>query len=304
MTQGGTQTDSSDETPLARFVARESLPPEFQRQVDRFYRPLADAIVSRQGTVAGAVVVGLCGPQGSGKSTGAWVLAQLLNGRGVRTAVLSLDNLYLTRAERAALARTTHPLLMTRGPPGTHDTNLGHRLLRDLMRQASTQMPSFDKASDDRAPPSQWSAVAGPAEVILFEGWCVGARPQSPDALKKPINTLEETRDADGAWRRFVNDRLAGSYQHLFRSISLQILLRPPAIEVVRKWRLEQEHKLRARAALQGDPPASILTDDQVGDFIQHYERISRHIDAEMPSRADIVISLDDQRRPIEVTRR
>jgi D-glycerate 3-kinase len=251
MTQGGTQTDSSDETPLARFVARESLPPEFQRQVDRFYRPLADAIVSRQGTVAGAVVVGLCGPQGSGKSTGAWVLAQLLNGRGVRTAVLSLDNLYLTRAERAALARTTHPLLMTRGPPGTHDTNLGHRLLRDLMRQASTQMPSFDKASDDRAPPSQWSAVAGPAEVILFEGWCVGARPQSPDALKKPINTLEETR-----------------------------------------------------AALQGDPPASILTDDQVGDFIQHYERISRHIDAEMPSRADIVISLDDQRRPIEVTRR
>jgi D-glycerate 3-kinase len=287
-----------DETSLSDFLVRERLPPEFRGWVDELYRPLADAILARRDASGATIVVGLCGPQGSGKSTGARVLAQLLNRRGVRSAVLSLDDLYLPRAKRAALARSVHPLLMTRGPPGTHDTDLGARLLGELAHRTSTRTPSFDKARDDRAPPSDWPDVAGPAEVILFEGWCVGARPQSDDALETPVNMLERSRDADGVWRRFVNGRLAGPYQDLFRRIRLQILFRPPQFDIVLKWRLEQEHKLRARAFADGDQHASILTDEQVGEFIQYYERLSRHIDAEMPHRADIVISLDQERRP------
>ncbi len=303
LTQGLPQTSNANAASLARFVAREGLPTEIVQQVDGLYRPLADAILARRGQSAGALVVGLCGPQGSGKTTGARVLAHLLNAAGVRSALLSLDNLYLTRAERAALARSAHPLLMTRGPPGTHDTAMGQRLLRDLAHGTATLMPSFDKARDDRAPPSRWQAAAGPAEVIVFEGWCVGARPQSADHLKTPINTLEETRDADGVWRRFVNEQLAGPYQKLFGRIGMQIMFRPPDFSVVLGWRLEQEHKLRARALARDDPPASILSDEQVAEFIQYYERISRHIDAEMPNRADIVVSLDKERRPINLTK-
>jgi D-glycerate 3-kinase len=293
-----------DETSLSDFLERERLPPAFQQWIDDLYRPLAGAILARRGDTGVAIVVGLCGPQGSGKSTGARVLAHLLNSRGVRTAVLSLDDLYLTRAERAALASEVHPLLMTRGPPGTHDTALGARLLRDLAHRASTRTPSFDKASDDRAPPSRWPEVAGPSQIILFEGWCVGARPQADDALGAPINALEQSRDPGGVWRGYVNERLGGPYQDLFRPIDLQIMFRPPDFDIVLKWRLEQEHKLRDRAVAQGNPPASILTDEQVAGFIQHYERISRHMDAEMPSRADIVITLDDERRPIAVKTR
>ena len=202
---------------------------------------------------------------------------------GVRSAVLSLDDLYLTREERSALARSVHPLLMTRGPPGTHDTGLGERLLWDLAHHTSTRTPCFDKAKDDRAPPSEWPEFMGPAEIILFEGWCVGARPQPDDALETPINRLEETRDANGVWRRFVNGRLAGDYQDLFARISLLIMFRPPDFNIIPKWRLEQKRKLRARAVARGDPPASILTDAQVHAFIQYYERLSRHIDAEIP---------------------
>jgi D-glycerate 3-kinase len=301
MSANVTPTDASGETSLHDLLARERLPPEFQQWVDDLYRPLADTIAARREAVGAAIVVGMCGPQGSGKSTGAGVLAHLLNGMGVRSAVLSLDDIYLTRAQRGALARSVHPLLMTRGPPGTHDTDLGASLLRDLGQQTATRKPYFDKATDDRAPSSAWPVVAGPADVILFEGWCVGARAQPGEALATPINMLEKMRDADGVWRRFVNGRLAGPYQELFGKIDLQIMFRAPDFDVVLKWRLEQEHKLLARATEQGDPPGSILTDQQVCEFIQYYERLSRHIDAEMPGRAGIVISLDEKRRPISI---
>ncbi len=304
MSRNVTPTALADEASLSRFLAREHLPANFREWVDNLYRPLADTILGLRAGTAGAIVVGLCGPQGSGKSTGARVLAHLLNSLGVRSAVLSLDDLYLTRADRAALARSVHPLLMTRGPPGTHETDLGASVLNDLAHQTTTRMPSFDKAADDRAPSAEWPDVAGPADVILFEGWCVGARPQPGEALETPVNALEETRDADGVWRRFVNARLAGPYQDLFRPIGLQIMFRPPSFDVVPKWRLEQEHKLRASAVANGGSTASILTDEQVRLFIQYYERLSRHIDAEMPARADVVISLDETRRPIDVKSR
>jgi D-glycerate 3-kinase len=304
VTRKAAATRPADEASLSRFLAEERLPSAFGEWIDDLYRPLADAILARRREGSGAMVVGLCGPQGSGKSTGARVLAHLLDGMGARSAVLSLDDLYLTREERAGLARSVHPLLLTRGPPGTHDTRLGERLLRDLARLPSIRMPRFDKAIDDRAPVAGWPNAPGPADIILFEGWCVGARPQPGEALETPVNALEATRDAAGVWRRVVDERLAGSYQDLFRSIGLQIVFRPPGFDVVATWRLEQEHKLRAHAVANGDPTASLLTDAQVRGFIQYYERLARHIDAEMPARADIVITLDDERRPTDVAMR
>ena len=78
------------------------------------------------------LVLGICGAQGSGKSTLAEALAERLERDGLACAVLSLDDLYLTRAERERLARGVHPLLATRGPPGTHDTSLGIAVLDAL----------------------------------------------------------------------------------------------------------------------------------------------------------------------------
>jgi D-glycerate 3-kinase len=281
---------------LSAFLAAERLPPAFAATIDRLYRPLADHIAG-----AAPRIVGLCGPQGSGKSTGAKVLQQLLTARGLRTAILALDDLYLTRAERAGLAARVHPLFATRGPPGTHDVALGLEVVHDLLHALAALLPAFDKATDDRAPRAAWQRVDGPVDIVLFEGWCVGAVAEPEDALDAPVNRLEAEEDADGLWRRHANAQLAGPYRALFGPIDSLVLIRPPDFAAVADWRLEQEHKLRARIAREGGSGLRVMDDAAVRRFVQYYERTSRHIDREMPARADVVIDLDRQRQPIRM---
>lgn len=277
---------------LSDFIAAEGLPPDFAESALAICGPLAERIVAEQRPPG--FVVGICGSQASGKSTLTAVLRRLLEDLGLRVASLSLDDLYLGHGERQRLAREVHPLLATRGVPGTHDVALGLAVLDGLARPGQTLLPAFDKATDDRGP--QGVPVDGPVDVILFEGWCVGALPQAD--VRAPINPLERERDPDGAWRTFVNDALAGPYQALFARLGLLVLLKAPSFEVVLAWRQEQEAKLRARLAREGGDLKRAMTDGQVADFIAHYERLTRHILAEMPGRADMVVDLDEQRRP------
>ncbi|MBR7618860.1 kinase [Phenylobacterium sp. 20VBR1] len=277
---------------LTDFIAAEGLPPDFAETALAICSPLAERILSQVGEPG--LVVGICGAQASGKSTLTAVLRAMLEDHGLVVAALSLDDLYLTHAERQALAREIHPLLATRGVPGTHDVELGLAVLDGLARSDETRLPAFDKAADDRRPDGV--PASGPVDVILFEGWCVGAVPQADVAA--PINALERERDADGRWRTFVNAALAGPYQALFARIGLLVLLKAPSFEVVLAWRQEQEAKLRARLAREGGNLKRAMTDDQVADFIAHYERLTRHILAEMPGRADVLVTLDDARRP------
>jgi D-glycerate 3-kinase len=244
------------------------------------------------------LVVGICGAQGSGKSTLANGLLRGLNDAGFAAAALSIDDLYLTLAERERLAREVHPLLRTRGVPGTHDVDLGLSVLADIDARRPTLLPRFDKSRDDRAPRERWDAIDAPLDVLLFEGWCVGARPQPAEALVDPINALERDEDRDGRWRAYVNAALHGPYRPLFDRIDCLTLLAAPGFEIVRAWRIQQENDLRAQSA-PGAP--GIMTDDQIARFIQHYERLTRYILAEMPGRADVTIALNVDRRVGEV---
>jgi D-glycerate 3-kinase len=158
-------------------------------------------------------------------------------------------------------------------------------------------LPRFDKASDDRAPVDAWPVVAGPVDVVLFEGWCVGARPEPAEALAAPLNALERERDPDGVWRFYVNAALAGPYRALFARLDLLVLLTAPDFETVLAWRREQEAKLRGRLAESGQGAGAAMSDDEVAVFVQHYERLTRHITREMPARADLVVALDADRR-------
>lgn len=279
---------------LAAFMARERLPPSFQASVEQIYAPLAQAIVHRQAGGKG-FVVGVTGPQGSGKSTGTAILRLLLQEAGLRVASFSLDDLYLTRDERLALAADVHPLLRTRGPPGTHDLAMGVELISRLVAGESVALPAFDKGLDDRRPPSEWPRFEGPADVVLFEGWCVGARPQDQAELSHPMNALEREQDLDGTWRQYVN-RSLDAYQAMFAPIEMMIQMRAPDFGCVLRWRREQEAKLRAGAGGR-----HAMTDIEVAIFIQHYERVSRHIDREMPSRADAVIDLGEDRELVRM---
>ncbi|HET9160892.1 MAG TPA: kinase [Caulobacteraceae bacterium] len=239
---------------------------------------------------AAPFVLGLCGPQGSGKSTAARVIRRRLIEAGRSCAVVSIDDFYLRRAERQALAHTVHPLLATRGPPGTHDVGLALSTFERLGRPGQCALPRFDKGRDDRAPEAEWPVVRTPADIVIFEGWCVGARPQPAEALVTPLNALEREEDRDGGWRRFVNERLAGDYQILFSHIDSLVLLQAP-FEQVLAWRTDQEHEL----ARSGGGP-KVMNDQALARFIQFYERISRWIEAEMPARADRVIRLNADR--------
>ncbi|HEV2531584.1 kinase [Phenylobacterium sp.] len=281
-----------DEAWLDDFLAAEGLPEAFRATLDLTCAPLAELAAQAHTAKGATAIVALCGAQGSGKSTVAAATARMLEARGLATAVLSLDDLYLPHAARERLAREVHPLLITRGPPGTHDVELGLQTLNALARERRIALPRFDKAADNPAPPLARPAFQGPADVILFEGWCVGARAQPREALRAPVNALEAREDADGRWRRFVNTALATAYPSLFDRHDVLALLAAPSFEVVAGWRAEQEAKLRARTG-------GGMDEAQIARFVAHYERLTRWILDEMPARADRVFALDAERKPL-----
>lgn len=248
------------------------------------------------------MIVGLCGAQGSGKSTLAEALDARLKTEGLTSAIVSLDDLYLTREDREALAREVHPLLRTRGVPGTHDVALGIELFDALGRSGAIGLPRFDKSVDTRALVADWPVVEAPIDILIFEGWCVGAIPQGSDALAEPINALERGQDSGGVWRNYANNALADPYQALFGRIDMLVMLAAPGFDIVRQWRTQQEHGLRNAKGRSGG--AGIMSDAEVGTFVQYYERLTRHILAEMPARADLTLFLDEERRVQHVARR
>ena len=283
------------------FLARERLPPEFRALIGQVHAPIAARVAAEARRRGRHLTVGLCGPQGSGKSTLAAVLKGLLDAERLPTAVLSIDDLYLTHAERLRLGERVHPLLHTRGVPGTHDVPLGLATLDRLVSAGQVALPRFDKQRDDRLPEAQWPVFDAPASVVILEGWCVGALPQSDAELSTPLNALERDEDPRGTWRRYVNEALRGTYPELFGRLDMLLLLEAPSFDVVYGWRREQEQKLRDRVRAAGGDLARVMDDAGVARFISHYERITRHILREMPGRADIVLELDARRAPLRL---
>lgn len=248
-------------------------------------------------------ILGINGAQGSGKSLAAVILQHLLQGLGVSVCQLSIDDVYLERARRLQLAEQVHPLLATRGVPGTHDVPLALDIFAQL-RQASvsshTQIPRFNKATDDRHALSQWDTVIGRPQVIIFEGWCIGAQAQPSGDLRQPINRLEREQDSGGIWRGFVNDCLH-QYQALFQQLDMLIMLKAPSFAQVLQWRLLQEQQLRHSAAVRGVAQTHIMQRDQVTRFVAHYERLTRWMLQQMPARADILFHLEENHNTAKI---
>lgn len=211
--------------------------------------------------------------------------------------IVSIDDLYLTHAERQALGQDVHPLLVTRGVPGTHNAQLGMSLFAQLQALKSgeqCQIPAFDKASDDRLPESKWHIVEGPVDLILFEGWCVGCQPVDADLLVPPANKLEADEDADGQWRGWVNDQLANTYSDWFAMIDYLIMLKVPDMAAVQRWRSEQEKGNRSNA--QGSTDRS-LDEAGIARFIQHYERLTKQALTTLPEIANLILEINPAHR-------
>ena len=244
------------------------------------YRQLAALLVD-DWCRRGVATAGIGGGQGAGKST----LGRLITGAGAafgaRIEVLSIDDFYLTKAERAGLAARVHPLLATRGPPGTHAVERLCEVISALRQPGVVEVPRFDKGADTR---SGCVALHGGVDMVVLEGWCVGA-PAARSAVDEPLNALEREHDGEGRWRSYIEAALQGPYARLNDSLEALVFLRVPGLDAVRRWRLQQESE---RA------PAQRLTVTQVDRFVEHYERITRRMLAVTPSVADVVVDLDD----------
>lgn len=273
-------------------------------ELSRLYLPIAQDLLRRRAQkAAGPLFVGINGAQGSGKSTMFALLMRMFEDVfHVRCAGLSIDDLYLTKAERQHLGATVHPLLATRGVPGTHDLPLAQRTLTALGETGEGQVavPSFDKSIDDRQPEEAWPRFSMPCDLVILEGWCVGARPQEPHELAAPVNALEQERDGAGTFRRYVNDCLAAGYQELFGRLDALIMLRVPSFECVRTFRIEQEHALLRRLQ-QTNPAATVMSDDEVTAFVAYFERLTRAMLQEIPARADALVTVEADHRVSKV---
>lgn len=284
-----------------------NLPDSYEKTVKKWLMPVVDELVSHMVSPGmhakqGPVVLGVQGSQGSGKTTCSEFIKILLENKYcLKSVVISIDDFYLTRAERCQLSKTAHPLLKTRGVPGTHDVQLALdtlQKLRDLTKQGSVLIPRFDKAIDDRLPKSNWNKVTSPVDVIILEGWCIGLKAQETCSLETPVNQLEKEEDADLAWRSYVNDALSGEYQEVFNQVDKLLVLKAPSFDCVYKWRKKQEKKLIA--SLDKNPmkaDSKVLSDKHLKRFVQHYERLSNHGLATLPNKADWCLHLDKNQR-------
>ena len=286
---------------LAEFIARHRLPESYATDAQQWFAPMAEKIFVESQNNQKTHIVGINGSQGSGKSTLADYLALLLRENyQLNVVVLSIDDFYLTLRQRELLSKTIHPLMATRGVPGTHDISLALEVIKSLTEGTNiTRVPRFDKSVDDRFPEDEWDTVNPPTDVIILEGWCVGAVPQTADELLNDVNDLEKEEDPDGTWRNYVNRQLGEIYQELFNMVDSWIMLKAPSFDCVFRWRLEQEHKLRSSISIASSDTDSnkVIDDNGVKRFIQYYQSITEHLLDTLPEKADILLELDENRK-------
>ncbi|MCS6799354.1 MAG: hypothetical protein NZ898_12660 [Myxococcota bacterium] len=228
--------------PDARLLAR----------VERFVRDLLVGASRRP------VRVGVSGPQGAGKSTLVAALVERLEATGHRAVGLSIDDLYLTHEEQRALA-AAHPgnrYLEHRGYPGTHDVELGARLLDALCARhpAEVRVPVYDKGAHggrgDRMPETSWRVVRTPLDVVLLDGWMLGFVPVSSSQLV----------DAHLA---VANERLV-HYEAWHRRLDALVHLDAVDPTSVVRWRVQAE---RARR----DATGAGLSDEEARDYVERF---------------------------------
>ena len=255
------------------------------------YIPMSFWIENKYKEKGKTLFLGLAGGQGSGKTTVTAILKIILEKFFKRKVyVTSIDDFYKTLKDRNQMSKKIHPLFKTRGVPGTHDINLVKFFFNCIKKKKFKRfkLPKFDKSIDDRIKIKYWPIIKKKPEIVIFEGWCVGAKPQSNSLIKKPINILEKYEDQNLIWRKHVNDRLKKEYKKLFAAIDYFIFMKTPNLEAVFKWRLLQEKKLIKKSQFK----KKIMSYNEIKRFIMFYERITLQMIKDLSKSASIVMLL------------
>ena len=265
------------------------------QQLNFFYIPICKSIYKFYVLKKKTILIGLSGGQGSGKTTIGKILKLIMKTKyNLNVVNFSIDDFYKTKAQRKKMTTQVHKLFSTRGVPGTHDIPLLKKCLHNLLNKnfKPFYMPIFDKGADNRLPFEKWNKIYTKPEIVIFEGWCVGAKAQKNVELVKSINLLEKNYDKKLIWRKKVNNELKNKYHQIFQLIDKLIFLKVTNFKYVFKWRLLQEKKLKAKTSGK-----KIMSEKQIKNFIMFYERITLKMIKDLTNSSNIVINLDKKHK-------
>lgn len=280
---------------LQGFCHQHRLAKEFEHTALTWFIPCAELLYHHQLGENKPFFVGINGCQGSGKSTLSEFMRHYLSAKyQIKVAVLSLDDFYYDQNQRQRLSQQIHPLLQTRGVPGTHDTKLMAQVLKQLQQGLSTALPKFNKATDNPEAQQQWQTSEAELDLVIIEGWCWGTPAQQKTELEQAVNALEANQDQQATWRTFVNEQLTQEYIKLYEYCDFWLMLKAPNFACVSQWRKEQEHKLIEK--LGNKPHEGLMSDSQIDHFIQHYQRLTQHTLTALPDDCDLVFELNSKR--------
>ena len=276
----------SQETKTDKFKNKE-------RMIKSFLIPLCFWI-SKKADKKRPYFVGLAGGQGTGKTTSSSLIKIILTKYfKLKVFKISIDDFYKTRKERIRLSKRVHPMLLTRGVPGTHDINM----MLNFFKKAKSKkfkrlkLPTFNKAIDDRFDKKRWYNLKEKPDVIIFEGWCVGAKAEKNNTLNKTINLMEKNKDKKKIWRKYVNQQLKSKYKNLYSQLNCLIYLRAKNFNLLQKWRLKQERKLLLSS--KKNSKLKIMNKEDVLSFMQTYQRVTQNMFKNMPKYASIILNLN-----------
>ncbi len=260
-----------------------------------FYLPLSEWIYSIYQKDKKTKIIGLSGGQGAGKSTITSILKFIFKKKyNLDLCVFSIDDFYRTKSERIKMSKTIHPLFLTRGVPGTHDVKLLSNVIQKLKKKnfKTVLVPKFDKSKDDRFKKTKWQKIKTSPQIIILEGWCVGATQQKKSELTRPANKIEKEFDNKLIWRNKVNNLLKYEYKRLFKKIDKLVYLKVPDFNHIFKWRFAQEQKLKLTSKSK-----RTMSKIQIKEFIMFYERITKHMMKNYSKISDLTIFLDKNHR-------
>ena len=276
----------SQETKADKFKNKE-------RMIKSFLVPLCFWINSKADKKK-PYFVGLAGGQGTGKTTTSSLIKIILSKYfNLNVFNISIDDFYKTRKERISLSKRVHPMLLTRGVPGTHDIDMMLNFFKKskIKKFKRLKLPTFNKAIDDRFSKKHWYDLKKKPDVIIFEGWCVGAKSETNNTLRKAINLMEKTKDQNQTWRKYVNDQLKTKYKKLYSQLNCLIYLKAKNFSLLQKWRLKQERKLWIKSKKNSN--TKIMSKADVLSFMQTYQRVTQNMFRYMPKYASIIINLN-----------
>ena len=261
------------------------------KNLKKIYIPISFWINNKCKKKGRTLILGLSGSQGSGKTMVTGILQIILKKFFKKNIyIISIDDFYKTLRDRNRMSQQKHSLFKTRGVPGTHDINLIKNFFISVKRKKfkKIKLPKFNKSIDDRSKKNYWHNINKRPEIIILEGWCVGAKPQIISSLRKPVNILERHEDKDLIWRKYANEKLKKEYKEVFAMIDYFVFMKVPNFKMVFKWRLLQESKLRKKLHYK----KKIMTYSAIKRFIMFYQRITLQMIKDLSKSASIVLLL------------